>query len=66
MWITIATVLVALAIGMVMLMKALGRSVLNKPTWVGGIVSALLGLLPLYLLLCLFGFMGKEREEIDY
>jgi hypothetical protein len=66
MWITIVTVLVALAIGMVMLMKALGRSVLNKPSWVGGIVSALLGLLPLYLLLCLFGFMGKQREEPEY
>ena len=66
MWITIATVLVALAIGMVMLMKALGRSVLNKPSWVGGIVSALLGLRPLYLVHCLFGFMGKEREEVDY
>ena len=47
-------------------MKALGRSVLNKPSWVGGIVSALLGLLPLYLLLCLFGFMGKQREEPEY
>ena len=44
-------------------LKAMGRSVMNKPTWKGGIISGLLGLLPFYLLLCLFGFMGIEREE---
>jgi len=63
MWLIIATVLVALAIVGIMVLKAMGRSVMNKPTWKGGIISALLGLLPFYLMLCLFGFMGIEREE---
>lgn len=63
MWLIIATVLVALVIVGIMVAKAMGRSVMNKPTWKGGIISALLGLLPFYLLLCLFGFMGIEREE---
>ena len=34
------------------------------PTWKGIILSALIGLLPLYLILCFFQVMGKER--IDY
>jgi hypothetical protein len=63
MWLIIATVLVAVAIVGIMVLKAMGRSVMNKPTWKGGIISGLLGLLPFYLLLCLFGFMGIEREE---
>lgn len=63
MWLIIATVLVALAIVGIMVLKAMGRSVMNKPTWKGGIISFLVGLLPLYFLLCLFGFMGIEREE---
>ena len=62
MWIIIASVLVALVIIGIMIVKATGRPIMNKPTWKGGIISALVGLLPLYLLLCLFGFMGKERE----
>jgi hypothetical protein len=63
MWLIIATVLMASAIVGIMVLKAMGRSVMNKPTWKGGIISGLLGLLPFYLLLCLFGFMGIEREE---
>ena len=66
MWIIIATVLMALSIGLVMLLKALGRNVMNKPSWVGVVVTALVGLLPFYLLLCLFGFLGKQREEPEY
>ena len=45
----------ASAIVGIMVLKAMGRSVMNKPTWKGGIISGLLGLLPFYLLLCLFG-----------
>ena len=63
MWLFIATVLVALVIVGIMVLKTMGRSVMNKPTWKGGIISGLRGLLPFYLLLCLFGFMGIEREE---
>ena len=65
MWIIIASVLVALVIIGIMIVKATGRPIFNKPTWKGDIISALVGLLPFYLLLCLFGFMGKERE-VEY
>lgn len=63
MWIILASVLVALVIIGIMVVKATGHAVMNKPTWKGGIISALVGLLPIYLLLCLFGAMGVEREE---
>ena len=63
MWIILATVLVALVIVGIMVMKAFGRPVMNQPTWKCGIISTLLGLLPIYLTLCLFGVMGKVREE---
>ena len=63
MWLIIATVLVALTIVGIMVAKAMGRHVMNKPTWKGGIISFLVGLLPVYLLFCLFGFMGIVREE---
>ena len=56
----------ALTIGMIMLRKALGHSIFNKPTWWVVLVTLFLGVLPIYLLLCLFGFTGKEREEIEY
>ena len=63
MWIILATVLVALVIIGIMVVKAFGRPVMNQPTWKGGIISTLVGLLPIYLMLCLFGVMGKVREE---
>lgn len=34
----------------------------NTPTWKGIIISAIVGLLPLYLVLCVFGIMGREKE----
>ena len=37
------------------------RSATHVPTWSGIIISALLGMLPLYLILCFFGIMGEER-----
>ena len=64
MWIIIASVLVALGIIAIMVIKAIGRPIMNKPTWKGGIISFIIGMLPLYLLLCLFGVMGVEREEV--
>lgn len=60
------TILMALTIGMIMLRKALGHSIFNKPTWWVVLITLFLGVLPIYLLLCLFGFTGKEREEIEY
>lgn len=38
--------------------KALIRSATNMPTWEGFIISAILGMLPFYLILCFFGIMG--------
>jgi Na+-driven multidrug efflux pump len=34
----------------------------NTPTWNGIIISALLGCLPIYLVLCFFGVMGEEKK----
>ena len=34
----------------------------NTPTWNGIIISALLGCLPLYLVLCFFGVMGERKD----
>ena len=34
----------------------------NTPTWKGIIISALLGCLPLYLVLCFFGLMGERKN----
>jgi len=36
----------------------------NNPTWKGIIISALLGCLPFYLILCFIGIMGEERVEV--
>ena len=35
----------------------------NTPAWRGIIISAIVGMLPLYLILCFFGVMGEERED---
>lgn len=34
----------------------------NTPTWTGIIISAIIGLLPLYLVLCFFGIMGDDPK----
>jgi len=36
----------------------------NSPTWKGIIISALLGMLPFYLVLCFLGLMGEERKGV--
>ena len=43
--------------------KAIIRSATHMPTWEGIIISAILGMLPLYLILCFFGIMGETRNE---
>ena len=37
------------------------KSATHTPTWKGIIISALLGMLPFYLILCFFGIMGEKR-----
>ena len=41
---------------------ALVRNAIHMPTWEGIIISAILGMLPLYLILCFFGMMGESRK----
>ena len=43
--------------------KAIIRSATNVPTWEGIIISAILGMLPFYLILCFFGIMGEPRNK---
>lgn len=43
--------------------KAIIRSATHVPTWEGIIISAILGMLPFYLVLCFFGIMGEKRNE---
>ena len=51
-------------IGMfVLLYLAIKYGGTNNPTWKGIIISAIFGLLPLYLILCFFGVMGEERYD---
>lgn len=38
---------------------------MNKLTWEGIIISAILGMLPLYLVLCFFGIIGEEGKDDD-
>lgn len=43
--------------------KVISDGPVNNPTWEGIIISALIGLLPLYLILCFLGYMGEERNN---
>ena len=45
-----------------LLLTILGSARCN-PTFSGVVISLMLGMLPLYLILCFFGLMGDEREE---
>ena len=59
-WIMLAfTVLFAMLICKVI--KAIIQGGNNVPTWRGIIISAMLGVLPLYLFLCWIGKMGDTR-----
>ena len=46
----------------VLLILAICGSWRNRPTWTGIIISAMLGCLGFYLVLCFFGIMGEEDE----
>lgn len=46
----------------VLIIKAIINSATNMPTWQGIIISALLGMLPFYLIMCWLGWMGESRE----
>ena len=45
------------------IIKAVSKGVANNPTGKGIIISAIFGLLPLYLICCFLGWMGEERNR---
>lgn len=47
----------------VLIIKAIINGATNRPTWQGIIISALLGMLPFYLVMCWFGWMGESRDN---
>ena len=57
--------LVVLAGMIYLIVKIIKAGIPNTPTWKGIIISALLGMLPLYLVLCFFGVMGEDRTTSD-
>ena len=50
---------------LVVFIKWIIKSAANTPSWTGIIISAILGCLPFYLVLCFFGIMGEERDNSD-
>ncbi len=56
------TILLAYGILFALMLVVTAVSDRNRPTWKGTIISFVVGLLPFYLLLCLFGVMGEKRE----
>ena len=59
--------LLVIAVSFSLLLLALAFRVFdfgkNLPTWKGIIISAILGLLVLYLVCCFFGLMGEEQKK---
>lgn len=55
-------IMVLLLVGLV---KLFIKGAAKNPTWKGIIISALVGLLPLYLIFCFLGWMGEERRPND-
>lgn len=48
-----------------LIFRAVRNGSKNKPTWEGIIISAVIGLLPIYLVLCYFGYMGEKRDMLN-
>lgn len=61
----LSLIIMLLALGGIclLLFYAVRNAAKNTPTWEGIIISALLGMLPLYLILCFFGWMGEESDR---
>ena len=45
------------------IIQNISNSGTNTPTWRGIIISALIGMLPLYLILCFLGAMGESNDN---
>ena len=61
MWESLVVVLLVVGIGALVILAI--KYTRNSPTLEGIAISALLGMLPLYLVLCFFGIMGEGDEE---
>ena len=55
-------IFIAIAGSIYLIVKIIKAGIPNTPTWKGIIISALLGMLPLYLVLCFFGVMGEDKS----
>lgn len=51
-----------IALFIIVFLRAIANAVWNRPTWKGIIISAIFGLLPLYLILCALGIMGEDER----
>ncbi|MBP5689143.1 MAG: hypothetical protein J6X22_10970 [Muribaculaceae bacterium] len=59
-----AIMMLLIIVGLIALVgAAINHGGQNYPTWTGIIVSALLGMLVFYLILCFFGIMGEKRTN---
>jgi len=58
-------IFVAIAGSIYLIVKIIMAGIPNSPTWKGIIISALIGMLPIYLVLCFFGVMGEDRATLD-
>ena len=58
---TMCIMLILLILVIVGAIKLITKGPSNNPTWRGIIISALIGMLPLYLVLCFLGAMGEDR-----
>lgn len=61
----LSLIIMLLALGGIclLLFYAVRNAAKNTPTWERIIISAIFGLLPLYLILCFFDWFGEERNR---
>jgi hypothetical protein len=55
--------LILMILMIVGIVKVIFKGPAKNPTWKGIIISAWVGLLPLYLIFCFLGWMGEERDR---
>lgn len=58
-------IIMLLIFGVIALIVSAIKYSKNQPTMKGVIISLIFGLLPLYLILCICGKMGEERNKFN-
>ncbi len=58
-------IMMLLIFGVIALIVSAIKHSRNQPTMKGVIISFIFGLLPLYLILCILGIMGEERNKFN-